>query len=395
VRILFLSRWFPEPADNGAKIRIWNVLRQLAVEHEISLVSFRDRNNDRRPGELNQICRHVVDVPYRPFQPTSASALLGLLASEPRFLVDTWSQPMAEAVADELARWAPDVVVASQLDMLPYALRLPRVPRLLEELELSTYLDSVAPGQPWHRRARAQMTWLKLQAYLRQHLPRFAACTVVSERERQNVQHAAPSVARSVRVVPNCLDLADYAGHQQQPAPNTLIYSGALTYAANFDAVRYFVDEILGELKREAPDVLLRVTGDLGKIDPATLPRDQAVRYTGYLDDVRPAVAQSWTLVVPLRQGGGTRLKVLEAMALGTPVVSTSKGVEGLAVTDGENALIADDPRSFARRVGELLRSPEQRQRLARGGRRLVEERYNWRVVGRDLRALVNQVRAA
>ena len=107
---------------------------------------------------------------------------------------------------------------------------------------------------------------------------------------------------------------------------------------------------------------------------------------------VRPVVAQSWASIVPLRLGAGTRVKVLESMALGTPVVSTTKGAEGLEVRDGENILIADSPTEFAKRVVDLLRSPELRARLATAGRRLVESKHDWEVVGQELRALVERV---
>jgi glycosyltransferase involved in cell wall biosynthesis len=118
------------------------------------------------------------------------------------------------------------------------------------------------------------------------------------------------------------------------------------------------------------------------------------VEYTGYLGDIRPIVANSWASVVPLREGGGTRIKVLESMALGTPVVSTRKGVEGLEVTDGEHVLLADGPEQFAARVVDLLGSPELRAYLAFAGRRLVEERFDVRVMGQRLRTLIDAVAA-
>jgi glycosyltransferase involved in cell wall biosynthesis len=119
------------------------------------------------------------------------------------------------------------------------------------------------------------------------------------------------------------------------------------------------------------------------------LPGSAAVEYTGYVDDIRTLVAESRVSVVPLRHGSGTRLKILESLALGTPVVSTTKGAEGLSVTSGEDILLRDDPDGFARGVVELLGSDELHCRLANGGRRLVRSRYDWQVVGADIRTLV------
>ena len=122
------------------------------------------------------------------------------------------------------------------------------------------------------------------------------------------------------------------------------------------------------------------------------MPLGNGAELTGYLNDIRPAVAQSWACVVPLRVGGGTRLKILEAMALGTPVVSTSKGAEGLAVTHGENILIADDPGDFAQAVVCLLGDESLRAKLSANGRRLVEERYSWKTCAHRLEQLLYQV---
>jgi glycosyltransferase involved in cell wall biosynthesis len=150
--------------------------------------------------------------------------------------------------------------------------------------------------------------------------------------------------------------------------------------------------EAFPRIARAVPDVALTVTGAHTGVDLASLPRPAGVRFTGHVPDVRPLVAQSWASVVPLRLGGGTRLKILESMALGTPVVSTTKGAEGLEVADGENILLADGPPAFADRVVELIRSPELRERIAAGGRRLVERAYDWHVVGRRLSNLVRDV---
>src|SRR5262249_1106613 len=128
VKMLFLSRWFPEPADNGAKSRVLNVLRQLAVDHEISLVSFNDQSDEgggretsgQRHREIDRLCQQVVAVPYRRFEPASVNALLGLVSRQPRFLVDTRSRPMDGAVASVFRQCEPDIVLASQIDMIPY-----------------------------------------------------------------------------------------------------------------------------------------------------------------------------------------------------------------------------------------------------------------------------------
>jgi glycosyltransferase involved in cell wall biosynthesis len=200
---------------------------------------------------------------------------------------------------------------------------------------------------------------------------------------------AAVPAYSDVAVIPNAVDVAAYGGVYGKPCFSTAIFSGALTYSANYDALRYLLTDVYPTIKRAVPEFVLRVTGRTVGVELGRLPSRSGVEYTGYLPDIRPLVAQSWMSLVPLRLGGGTRLKILEAMVLGTPVVSTAKGADGLDVTDGEDILVGDSPAAFASRAIDLLKSPELRSRLAAAGRRLVESKYDWRVVGRELNAVV------
>jgi len=180
-----------------------------------------------------------------------------------------------------------------------------------------------------------------------------------------------------------------------EPKADSLVFNGALTYYANADAMRFFAGEILPRIRAQRPSVMLRITGRSDGVDLTWLSADGSVALTGYLDDVRPVVAGSWACVVPLRIGGGTRLKILEAMALGTPVVATSKGAEGLDITPDQEVLIADEPAAFAAQTVCLLGDPELRQRLAANARLLVEERYGWQAIGSAFCQVVESVAEA
>ena len=392
MKILIVSRWFPYPANNGSKIRILNLVKQLANVGEVSLVSFGEQDDvDNADGQwaLRRWCERVEVVPYRPFRPNSVRAYAALPAPQPRFLVDTYDPRLAAAIDAVRREVRPDVATLTELDMVPYADDLPGLPLVLDDLEVSVHLDACRDGSVAGQ-LRAQLTWLKLTAYLRRMLPRFETCTVVSERERANLRRIVPDYDR-VQVVPNSIDLESYAGTFGEPEPNTLVFAGALTYHANLDAARFFVSEVYPLVRQAVPDVRLRITGRTDGVDLGSLPSQPGVQLTGYVPDVRPVVARSWASVVPLRVGGGTRVKILESMALGTPVVSTSKGAEGLDVSDGADILLADAPSRLAARTVELLRSPLLRRRLASGGRALVESRYDSAVTGERLQALVER----
>jgi glycosyltransferase involved in cell wall biosynthesis len=162
-----------------------------------------------------------------------------------------------------------------------------------------------------------------------------------------------------------------------------------LTYRANFDAVQFFLADIYPQIKREIPTASLTVTGSTKGVDTAGLRLDNSVHLPGYVEDMRPVVGGTTICVVPIRQGSGTRLKILEAMALGTPIIATTKGAEGIEAKHGEHLLLADDAASFAACTLSLLRDATLRQRLAANARRLVEGHYDWTSIGQRFTGLV------
>jgi glycosyltransferase involved in cell wall biosynthesis len=284
-----------------------------------------------------------------------------------------------------------DVVIASQIDTAPYVRSLEGVVSVLEELELSVIRDKWLSQQSLLRRVRFHLTWWKLTSYLPRMLDDFAGCTVVSEQERRLIEAVAPGFG-PVAIVPNGVDLDAYAGDFGSEQPGTMVYTGALTYGANYDAMEYFMHSVLPLVQARYPDVKLRITGGLQGVDLDRLPIGDGVELTGYLEDIRSVIAQSALCIVPLRIGGGTRLKILEAMALGTPVVSTTKGAEGLHVTHGKDILIADGPEAFAEAVLRLLNDADLRSSLSDRAKAMVSERYSWRRCVAALEAMLNEL---
>ncbi len=391
MRILFLSAWCPLPADNGVKLRISYLLRELARRHEVDLLSFApEPPGDVALRALRDLCAGVELLPETPFAGRPGGRLSGLLSLRPRSVVANHSPRMAAAVRQR-AKQRYDLVIASELHMAPYALLLPNTPRLLEELELAILHEQFHSARRLRSRLRYGLTWWKTRRYVASLLRQFAGVTVVSERELAIIQPLAPA-GLPLAVVPNGVDVAACTQDFGPPENDTLIYPGALSYDANFDAMDYFLGAILPQVRTARPDARLRITGRATPAQQAALPRAEGVEFTGYLDDVRPAVARAWAEVVPLRKGSGTRLKVLEALALGTPVVSTSKGIEGLSLEHGQHALVADTPAEFAAATARLLSQPELRAQLAAAGRRVARERYDWQASGQRLNDLVQQV---
>jgi glycosyltransferase involved in cell wall biosynthesis len=393
MNILALSPWFPYPPDNGSKLRIFNLLKQLSRKHRITLLAMtaEDEGSQQNIAALRHWCQDVKTVPKRVYRPDSPVTWLGFFSFWPRHHIQTFSSEMRDSVASEIQSGRVDLCIAFEFGTVRYLAGYEHIPRVFEEAELTKMIGNVTRQANPLLMLRHQLPWWKTRWLVRWVAREFDLCTVVSEQEQRLLQQLIPYY-RSIAVIPNGVDVDHYAGDFGQPKEDSLIFSGALTYSANYDAMEFFLGDILPLIKKERPEVVLRITGKTAGVPLEQLPNVDDVIFTGYLDDVRPSVAQSWVSVVPLRVGGGTRLKILEAMALGTPVVSTSKGAEGLDVTLGENILIADTPSGFADATLHLLEDHGLRARLSENGRSLVRTRYDWAQIGEEFERLLSDI---
>jgi glycosyltransferase involved in cell wall biosynthesis len=331
---------------------------------------------------MREWCADVHVAPFHAFKPQRSKAMLAYASRLPRSVIDTQSAEMARLVARAAEHVRPDLVVASQVGMAPYALMVNGASRILEEVELGLMHHQIDIAPNAVGRWRRRMTWLKFTHYVSSLIRQFDAFTVVSDRELRMMSELGMDVSRG-HVVSNGVDVRRYGGDFGAPRPNELVYAGALTFQANYDAVGYFLSDIYPLVKAACHAVTFSVTGKHDGVPMQHLRLDPSVRITGYLDDVRPRIAQSWASMVPLRMGGGTRLKILESLALGTPIVATSKGAEGLDLVHGEDILIADRPRDFADAAIRLIGDAPLRARLSERGRRAVAAKYDWASLGR------------
>ena len=389
MHILFLSAWFPYPTDNGIKLRSYHLLRGLAATHEVDLLCFSEQ--PPTPAALAQLQTFlpVVDVvPETAFAARAVGGVIGLLSPQPRSLVANHSATMEQRVRTRTTTQRYDLVIAEDLHMVPYALAAGTTPKLFEGLEILRIYDQYRHAPNLRARLRYGLTWFKTYNYVKGVLPQFAGVTCVSEPEQALFKR--PARRPAIGIVPNGVDIAGLQGNFGPPEADTLIYAGSISYDANFDAVAYYLADIYPYVVRSNPHAKLRVTGKATPTQIAALPQRNGVEFTGFLDDVRPAVARAWAEVVPLRTGSGTRLKILEALALGTPVISTSKGVEGLNLQNERDLLVADTAPGFAAYVVQLLVSNELRQRLVAHGQRAVEP-YDWGYSVRRLAQVVEE----
>jgi polysaccharide biosynthesis protein PslH len=392
VKILFLSRWYPDPPNNGSKLRIYHLLRGLARHHDVSLVSFTEPSEAPRPvNGLRQVCRDIQTVPWRPFAPNSWRARLGFLQHRPRSIADTFSPQMAGAIREALTTRDFDLVLASELPAAAYVEHFHGKPALFDDIELGALHDQFHLADGPARRLRYGLTWHKHSRYVARLLRSFRACTVVSERERQLVDTALGGRRHTrIEVIPNCIELSEYQYAADGHIANRLIFTGSLSYSANYEAIVWFLNEVWPLIQARMPAAELMITGDrAGK----TLPPASNLRLTGYVPDIQGLIASAAISLAPIWSGSGTRLKIIEAMAIGTPVVSTRKGAEGLAVRDDEHLLLANTPAAFAEAVVRLLNDPATGRRLADNARQYISENHDWsRIMPRYL-GLLEQLR--
>jgi glycosyltransferase involved in cell wall biosynthesis len=376
MNILFLSRWYPFPPNNGSKLRVYHLLRGLAAQHKITLLSFREAQETAATDapEIRALCQEIQTVPWPKFNPNSGTSIVGLLNPKPRSVLDSYSPEMAAKIEQLIAENAFDLIIASQIGSAGYGSLFQNIPALFEEAEMGIYHEQLAQAASLKSRLRYKMTLAKQKNYLREILQYFETCTVVSQPEQDLVKTAVPHY-KNVEIIPNCMNLADYEKVQVEKRPNSLIFTGSFTYHVNHEAMVWYVGEVNALVQAQIPDVHLSITGDHANLP---LPPANNITLTGFVDDIRGLIASSCISLVPIFMGGGTRLKILEAMALRTAVVATSKGAEGLDVVDGKHLLLADTPQAFAQAVVRLLREPDLYREIANNGYQLIAEKYDW-----------------
>ena len=392
MKIILLSTWFPYPPNQGSKIRAYHVLRALSAEHEVGLLSFKDVEIDNGWLEhISDYCAWVEIIPRDAFAMGKLGSIFGLFSTRPRAMAASYSKPMSSRLKELARTWQPDLVFALTINTAPYAAALPPIMRVVDVdnlLARMLYEEYMAENN-LVRRIRRYLAFIKLQRYERALFSQFDLALVTSLQDRQNLMGYVPLESSQIGVVPNGVDLDSYHFRSDSSEGSLLAYTGALTYFANFDAMQYFLEDIFPTILAQVPDTRLEITGSTMGVDLESLPNFDQVTFTGYVDDIREILKRARLCIVPLRKGAGTRLKILEAMAAGVPVVSTSKGAEGLEVEHEVHLLVADHPQAFARETVRLLNDQTLRNQLARNARQLVEEKYDWTMIRKEIGRLI------
>ncbi len=389
VRILWLKTELLHPVDKGGKIRTYNMLKELKRNCHITYLTLDDDTGDKTARELaTEYCHEVVCVPHRRREKFTTGFYIELalnLASDLPYAIKKYeSNEMRREIEKRLGQF--DVLIC---DFLAPAVNVPR------DLNCATVLfQHNVEAMIWKRHYEVQTNaarkaylfrqWRKMFDFEAATCPRFDCVVAVSREDKEQMERDYK--VNNVYDVPTGVDTVFFrpSGNVERK-PHNLVFTGSMDWLPNEDAIRYFTEQIMGRIKQSVPGVTLTVVGrdpypglvELSKRDPSVI-------VTGRVDDVRPYMEEAAVYVVPLRIGGGTRLKIYEAMAMEKPIVSTSIGAEGLPVTNGTEILLADTPESFADDVVKLLKDRTLADDIGQRAAARVRKEFGWDTVAAD-----------
>ena len=402
MRILWLKTELLHPVDKGGKIRTYQMLKELKKDHSITYLTLDDGTAQEDARDLaSEYCHELVCIPHQQrqkFTPGFYAELgLNLVSSLPYAIAKYQSAEMRRRILELTKANSYDVVVC---DFLAPAVNLPRnlsCPSILFQHNVEAMI--------WKRHAEVQSNklkqtylygqWRKMQAFEGVMCRRFDRVIAVSREDSELMQREYKVTA--IDHVPTGVDTTFFRPRRaERRDPRNLVFTGSMDWLPNEDAIRYFTTQIMPLIKRKLPDVTLTVVGrdpypalvELSKQDPSII-------VTGRVEDVRPYMERAAAYIVPLRIGGGTRLKIFEAMAMEKPIVSTTVGAEGLPVQHESQILLADTPDTFAAAVRRVLEDEEFAFHLGRRSAKLVREQFGWNRVARRFAEICEHTRLA
>ena len=393
MKLLWLNAGLLLPLDKGGKLRTWHLMRHLARRHDITYLSFTgDGDTEAHRAGMREVCTRLETVPRR----DAAKGTLRFYAEAARYVVRSLPYAVAKyrsaaysaRLAQLLAAERFDAVVC---DFLPPLVNMPdRLPcpaiLFTHNVEAEIWRrHAETAGNPLSKHLLSRQ-WRRMLRFERDALARVDLVLAVSDADSRTFERLYPGVLRApIHVVQTGVDTRYFTPQPEMPRRRAhLVFTGSMDWLPNEDGMVHFVRDILPRIRQAEPEATLSVIGRSPTPAVRRLAEERGVEVTGRVDDVRPHIAAGSVYVVPLRIGGGTRLKIFEAMAMAKAVVSTTIGAEGLPVTDGRDISLADRPATFADAVVRLIRDEGARTGMEAAARRMVVERYDWSAVAQD-----------
>ncbi len=390
MNILFLAPRFPLPADTGGKIRTLNILKQLAKENRVHLASFSfEAEDEHLSGDLKKLGIEVTLVPMK--ESTIFHKIIGLyFYSIPFSLAKYNTQQMGKTVKALLKEHKFDAVHVDHLHMAHYIKFFKDTPRMLDEHNVEYKIlerCEEVEKSPLKRHAYHDQA-VKMWAFEAEMAQRFQCVFACSEDDRLLLNRITSGLI-PIHVIPNGVDTEFFQSKKTDEMEDALVFTGSMDWLPNDDGITWFCKEILPLVWQTKKDIKLYVVGKNPSAAVKELAaQDKRVIITGRVDDVRSYIERSKIFIVPLRIGGGTRLKILEAMSMQKAVVSTTIGAEGIKYNKDVDIALADSPAQFAQTIIDLIDNAQKIKSMGMEGRRLVCAKYDWNVVGEKLNAI-------
>ncbi len=388
MRILLLTPQRPYPPHQGTTLRNFNLVKELAKRHPVCVLTFLEPDqNPNDPGPLPDLCQWVETLPVPQRSPSLRLRQL-LFTRRPDMSWRLWSPGLNERLARRLSKQPFDVVEIEGIEMAPY---LPTLKTAVQQsrpliiydahnaewiLQKRAFAADIKRPARWPAAAYSWVQWHRLRRYEANLLSQVDHTVAMSAPDKVALRDVAPNAP--ITVIPNGVDLAAYRQFFGRPIHYDLLFTGKMDFRPNIDAVLWFGQQVLPLIQARRPQTTFAIVGQRPHPRLDVLRTMPGVTITGYVDDVRPYIAGTTVYVAPLRVGGGTRLKLLEAMAMGKAIVSTTVGAEGFPVLSGQELILADEPDSFAREVLNLLENPTRRANLGATGRAFAQANYGW-----------------
>lgn len=395
MRILFLNKRILFPPDTGGKIRTLNVLRYLARWHEVTYLCNIQAGEEEPAREMRELGVRLETVPWR--EPSRGGTefyvglALNLFSRFPFNVNKDYDRRLRRRAEQLLAAESYDLVVCDFVQMARNAINVCKLPKVLFEhnVEAEIFRRHAQTDSGMLRRLYMRHQWCKMRRFEAEAGRQFDAVVAVSPRDRTIYENEYGW--RHAQVIDTGVDLDYFSPNGFAEVPDRVLFIGSMDWFPNEDGVRHFVHNIWPEIRKRRPKATFQVVGRNPTSSVKRLGATPGVDIVGTVPDVRPYLSEASVVVVPLRIGGGTRIKIFEAMAMRKPVVSTALGAEGLAVVNGRHAVIADAPGAFADAIVGLFEDSDRRMRLATCAHQLVVENYSAEVVARQFEQICLQ----
>lgn len=388
MNILFLTKELPYPPDSGFRNRTFHLIKGLACRHKVSLVCFGDKNV--KLDGISPYCAAIERLEPKKQSKTVWKLFLSLFCAQPYSVISRFDPHMKAKVKDLLASGHFDLFIC---DSIYQAGHMPDadIPKVITEhnIESSIMRRYASVAENPLIKFGIWIEYLKMRLYEHATWKKFDLCLVCSAAEKHELQKRVPMLKADV--VSNGVDLGYFTNTSPEIKKHLLVYVGQMNWQPNIDAVVYFLKEMYPRIKADVSDVSFSIVGSNPPEAIKKLAQENGAKTTGYVPDTRPIVSQAEVFVVPLRIGGGTRLKILEAMAMGKAIVSTSIGCEGIGAEHEKNILIADSQEDFAKSVIRIFNDTTLRDNLGVAARKFVEKNYSWENIGQKLNTIIEE----